>query len=114
VSGDVPPPGEWVDYPQHIHFDGRPTITYTSEQLDRLTLISASFKSYSSWNGRNELPTYDRVKLKEVIQRVHAQGKLIRFWAIPDNEAAWTELMDLGVDVINTDNVEEAVRFIRH
>ena len=113
VSGDMPPPVEWVNYPAYVHFDGRPTITYSTEQLDRVTLISASFKSYSSWNGRNELPDDDRVKLKEVIERVHSQGKLIRFWAIPDNPTAWKELINLGVDVINTDNAEEAVRAIR-
>jgi len=113
VSGDMPPPAEWVNYPGYIRFDGRPTINYSSEQLDRVTLISASFKNYSTWNGRDEMSKHDRANLKDVIQRVHSQGKLIRFWAIPDNEAAWKELIALGVDVINTDNVDEAVRVIR-
>jgi hypothetical protein len=38
-------------------------------------------------------------------------GKLLRLWAIPDNAAAWQRLQQLGVDIINTDKVEECREF---
>jgi alkaline phosphatase len=106
ISGNVPPPAEWSSYPEYIHFDGRPTISYSADQLRRVTLISASFKDYSSWNGRGEMSSAEHVRLEAAVNEVHALGKPVRFWAAPDFAVAWRLLITLGVDVINTDDVE--------
>jgi alkaline phosphatase len=112
ISGSVPGAVEWSNYPAYITFDGRPTTTYTADQLQRIRLISASFKDYSTWNGRGELSPADKNKLSKVLDQAHALGKPFRFWATPDSEEAWTKLMDLKIDVINTDHPREAVAFI--
>jgi alkaline phosphatase len=112
ISGNVPDPATWNQYPTFITFDGRPNINYTTEQLQRINLISTSFKDHSSWNGKG-LPTEtDRAKITSIIESVHAKGKKIRFWAIPDFTNSWMVLMKMGVDVINTDNVAAAHQFI--
>jgi alkaline phosphatase len=112
VSGNVPDPELWKNYPGFIHFDGRPGIHYTEDQLLRIALISADFRDYAEWNGVG-LPTkLDEMRIRSVVDDVHAQGKVIRFWAAPDSENAWSVLRQLNVDLINTDNVEGALRFI--
>lgn len=112
ISGNVPDPSTWNQYPSFITFDGRPNISYTTEQLQRVNLISTSFKDHSSWNGKG-LPTEsDRAKLTSIIADVHGKGKKIRFWAIPDFANSWMVLMNIGVDVINTDKVAAAHSFI--
>lgn len=113
VSGNVPPPGEWHKYPEFIHFDGRPAIKYSADQLARVALISASFKDYSSWNGRGEMSNEDRIRLESAVKAVHAVGRPVRFWAAPDFAVAWKLLINLGVDVLNTDDVEGAMLFMR-
>jgi alkaline phosphatase len=107
VSGDVPDPALWKNYPDFIHFDGRPTIIYTPDQLERISLISDSFRNYSRWNGKGDLENTDLEKITKVVQEIHAKGKRIRFWAIPDFDDGWTKLMELQVDVLNTDHVTE-------
>lgn len=105
ISGNVPDPTLWKNYPMYIYFDGRPGIAYTEDQLKRIKLISTSFKAHTSWNGKGVLSDDDRQKIVEVINATHAKGKPIRFWAIPDFANAWTTLMKLQVDIINTDDV---------
>jgi alkaline phosphatase len=51
--------------------------------------------------------------LDAVIAAVHAMGKRIRFWNAPDTTNAWQQLMQLGVDYINTDHVEASANFMR-
>jgi alkaline phosphatase len=113
ISGNVPPPLQWKDFPEYIHFDGRPGIPYTEDQLKRIRLISASFKSYSTWSGKDSLTNQDQIKIENIIREVHEKGKPIRFWAVPDFAAAWTKLIELKIDVINTDDVTGLCTFLK-
>jgi alkaline phosphatase len=113
VSGNVPDPLLWKNYPEFIHFDGRPGIDYTTDQLARVSLISASFKAYTQWDGIGSLPQPDLEKIAAVIGEVHSKGKKIRFWATPDSEYAWDVLKKLKVDIINTDDVEGLAKFLK-
>ncbi|WP_420150062.1 phosphatidylinositol-specific phospholipase C/glycerophosphodiester phosphodiesterase family protein [Spirosoma sp.] len=112
VSGNRPKLEHYLDYPL-IQFDGRPSEVYDQETLQRVALISDNFRSYSQWNGTDELSDLDRDKLKRVIKRAHSDNKPIRFWAIPDNPAGWKQLKKLGVDVLNTDKVAECAQAMR-
>ncbi len=105
ISGNTPDPSRWSKYPSFIHFDGRPNITYTQEQLERIAMISDNFTSYSKWNGKGLIPKAELDKLEGVIASVHRQGKKIRFWATPDQVNAWKILLTLEVDFIGTDHV---------
>ncbi len=113
VSGNMPAPALWKNFPDFIHFDGRPYITYTTEQQKRIHLVSASFQGYSKWTGKDNLNSTDKKKLLTLIESAHAMGKPFRFWAIPDFENGWRTLMELGVDIINTDDVAGAAVFIK-
>jgi alkaline phosphatase len=113
VSGSYPPASEWNNYPDYISFDGRPGITYTTEQLKRITLISTSFSSVSSWTGKGEIPSADLQKIKRTIDEVHDHGKPVRFWGSPDTPYAWGKFASMGVDVLNSDNVGELFDFLK-
>lgn len=113
ISGNVPSPDRWKEFPTFIHFDGRPGIQYTPDQLERVTLISTSFIQFSKWNAQNDLPEKDKVKLDSLINSVHAMGKKIRFWAAPDSQRGWKKLMELKADIIGTDHIADVVQFIR-
>lgn len=113
ISGNMPAPSQWNRYPDFIHFDGRPGIDYTKEQLNRVGMISTSFKDYTQWNGKGVLTKADKEKITAIINEVHKKGKKIRFWAAPDFNNAWTQFMYLGVDILNTDNVASLTTFIK-
>ncbi len=113
VSGNMPEPSTWKNYPDFIHFDGRPGTQYNQEQLARVELISDSFRNYSHWDGKGKIPEADQSKILSVIKNAHALGKPVRFWAIPDNTIGWTTLNGLLVDILNTDHIAEATAFMK-
>ncbi len=112
ISGNRPKIDTFLDYPL-LQFDGRPSEVYDEETLRRVALISDNFTSYSRWDGTGDISDLDRDKLKRVIKRSHNDNKPFRFWAIPDTPNGWKQLKKLGVDIINTDKVAEAVQAIR-
>lgn len=114
VSGNVPAPAQWVNYPAFIHFDGRPGIAYTPDQLRRISMISTDFRKYAQWNGKGILTKPEYEKVVSLRDAVHAQGKKIRFWAAPDFPNAWTRLMALKIDILGTDNVIGLATFLKN
>lgn len=114
LSGDVPTPQEFSQYPDYLFFDGRPEINYSKTQLERVGLISQSFTNYTKWNGKGILEKKEKEALEAVIKQMHDQGKKIRFWGTPDNINAWKMLMNMGIDYLNTDKVEELGPYLRN
>lgn len=111
ISGDRPPrknteenkDGElsWTRYPRYIFFDGRPSETYDNLTLKRVAFISDSWFNYV-------IPS-DSIDnhIQVLAQKVHSMGKLLRIWAAADSPNSWLRQQRLGIDIINTDKVEE-------
>ena len=112
VSGNVPSPQHWGDYPAFITFDGRPATAYSSEQLKRVAMISTNFHEHANWDGKHDIRRGDLDKIQGLIADVHSKRKKIRVWATPDFPAAWQQQMDLNFDVIVTDDVTGLAQFI--
>jgi len=113
VSGSRPPENDFVKYPSWILFDGELQKEYSKEQLKRIPMISDNFSKYSSWKGVGDIPQNDRIAIQNMIDKVHAMGKKIRFWNAPDNLESWKLFKILGVDYINTDHISELAAFVK-
>ncbi len=111
ISGSMPPPDEFAQIPHFIWFDGRLANNYTTDQLKRVAFFSASFGDYTKWNGKGMMVDAERRQVAAAIAESHARGKKIRFWGTPDGITAWNTLSQMGVDIINTDEVERCVEF---
>lgn len=114
ISGDVPLPADFKNYPDYISFDGRPYINYTDEQLKRVAMISDDIKNYTPWNGKGNPTSPDLKKLTTVIEKAHQQHKPFRFWATQDSPNTWIVLERLGADWINTDQPGKLKEFYFH
>lgn len=112
ISGNRPKIETYLDYPM-LQFDGRPSEVYDQETLQRVALISDNFQSYSRWDGTGDISDEDRSKLKRIIKRAHSDNKPMRLWGIPDVPNAWKQVKKLGVDVISTNKVGEAMQVMR-
>ncbi|WP_051941711.1 alkaline phosphatase [Maribacter forsetii] len=113
ISGNRPALEEYVDYPSYIYFDYQSLQPVTdTEVLDKIALVSVSFKNYSEWNGKGRLTSKDYNKVAEVIAQAHQLNKAFRFWATPDSKSAWKAFVNMGVDFINTDMPNECVSYI--
>lgn len=113
VTGNIPDPELFFQFPSYIYFDGSPDITYTPKQLDRIALISQPFSKYTSWNGEGQLPKSDRRLISKVVQKTHEQNKKIRFWDTPDNINTWKTMMNLQVDFLDTGKVIQMGDYLR-
>ena len=113
ISGNRPAPEEFVNWPSWIHFDAVPGIIYSSQALAKVEMFSDNFKKYSSWNGKGRMPELEKTALLSVINRSHQSGKKIRFWNAPDGLNSWYAFTSMGVDYINTDQVEGLGTFFR-
>jgi len=51
--------------------------------------------------------------LKQIIDSVHGINKKIRFWNAPDTSDAWSTLMNLKVDYLNTDHIPELSSYLK-
>lgn len=96
---------DWTKWPVFIMFDGRPYETYDNTTIQRVAVISDSYMNYIKQKDSID------VKLRQTITGTHKKGKLLRIWAIPDNEEYWQKLHTMGVDIINTDKVMECSNY---
>ena len=105
ISGDRGASSRWTSYPSYIFFDGRPKETYDSATLQRVAFISDSYLNYI--NPKDSITN----RIGQVVKKIHGMGKLFRLWGSPDNFESWKLQQQLGVDIINTDKVEECRKY---
>lgn len=110
VSGNRP-----IEYmkDQTLRFafvDGRIKDLEKNYPWQLMPLISDRWGKHFSWRGKDGMPLKEREQLRTFVQEAHKGDQLIRFWATPDvpgreRDALWNELLDAGVDLINTDDL---------
>jgi len=112
-------PRELMESQKHRYAgcDGRLTDLESNYPADLIPVISDNWKKYFKWNGTGEMPAEEHDRLREIVQKAHEKGRLVRFWSTPDNpsparEALWRELLSAGVDLINTDDLEGLRQFL--
>lgn len=94
-----------------VAIDGRLADLATNPPRSLVPLISDNWTLHFSWKG-GDLPKEQRAKLDDLVAKAHQQGRLLRFWAIPDREEAWALLHTANVDLINTDRLAELAAFL--
>lgn len=97
---------------QGIALDGRPDDLGKGIAVELMPVISDHYSNWSSWNGKVDARPEDLARIHGLADRVHAEGKKLRLWAIPDNNKVWEALLEAGVDFINTDQLSELHEFL--
>jgi alkaline phosphatase len=101
ISGDRGDRSKWNSWPSFFLFDGRIGEPYDKEQLERVAFISDSYLNYAKQKDSTDS------LIKHLSAKTHQLKKLLRLWAIPDHPSSWRHMHSLGIDIINTDKVEE-------
>jgi hypothetical protein len=113
ISGDRPIEVISGEKLRYAGIDGRLGDLDSTVPAHLMPLVSDNWFSHFKWRGRDEMSAAERQKLHEAVNKAHAAGRKIRFWATPDNETTWRELQAAGVDMINTDNLAGLEAFLR-
>ncbi|HMP31462.1 MAG TPA: hypothetical protein PKD85_17810, partial [Saprospiraceae bacterium] len=111
ISGSKPK--SYQGWPSYILFDHQRLEDIDQIPLDKVAFFSFSFRNFTNWNGKGRLTKKDEQALSNYIEKVHALGKKIRFWATPDTKSSWYSLSSIGVDYINTDQPWECAAYLR-
>jgi len=98
---------------RYAAFDGRLDDLGSDAPRHLIPLISESWWSRFSWSGSGQIPSAERARLQRITETAHQQGRRVRFWATPESPQLWEELLQSGVDLINTDRLAELEAFLR-
>jgi hypothetical protein len=111
ISGNRPLLDEHA--PDRIAFiDGRIPDIGKGYSPELYPVISDNWNNYFTWDGTGEMPDDEYEMLVSFAEDVHAEDKLIRFWATPDRESVWEVLTNAGVDIINVDDLRGMREFL--
>lgn len=111
LSGNRPTALVAAEAERFCAIDGRlPDLEGDAPSVHLVPLISESWVTVAKGQSQ-PLEATDWLPRRE-IDLAHAQGRRIRFWAVPDQPAMWRTLRDGGVDLINTDNLAGLRRFL--
>ncbi len=99
-------------------YDGRVADIDSGISPAVMPLVSDSWLGQFTWWGMGEMPEDQRAKLHDIVDRAHAAGYRVRFWATTDlpspaRTAVWKELLAADVDHINTDDLPALKKFLR-
>jgi hypothetical protein len=111
ISGERAPSLMAAEPSRFAAVDGRLPDLATNPPVALMPLISDNWTKQFKWRGTGALPDDERAKLRALVQQTHSQGRRLRLWAAPDNETGWKELYEAGVDLLNTDHLEEMRTF---
>jgi len=74
--------------------------------------ISENWQSHFKWRGTGAFPDVERKKLLDILDKAHSQGRMVRFWSIPNRPEFWEEIYVAGVDLINADDLSGLKSFL--
>ncbi|MCJ8504268.1 phosphatidylinositol-specific phospholipase C/glycerophosphodiester phosphodiesterase family protein [Kocuria flava] len=117
ISGNRPLADMQAAELRYSSYDGRSTDLDSGLDPSFMPLVSENWTRLFTWQGVGEMPEVERERLHAYVERAHAQGYRVRFWATndiagPARENLWTELRASGVDHINTDDLAGLQEFL--
>jgi hypothetical protein len=92
--------------------DGRLTDINSSAPAHLMPLVSDHWGKHFSWQGEGEIPEDQRKRLHQIVRRLHASDRRVRFWATPERPELWEVLYEAGVDFLNTDDLPGMQAFL--
>lgn len=84
--------------------------TASSESM--LAMASCKYSKLMKWKGSGPLSPREKDRLSAFVDQAHRAGAKVRLWSSPDNKAVWQQLLDCGVDLINTDKLARLRDFL--
>ena len=98
-------------------YDGRLADLDSGLPASFMPLVSDNWTRNFTWTGVGPMPAPEEEKLRKIVTSAHEDGYRVRFWATPDapgpaRSAVWQKLVEVGVDHINTDDLDGLNQFL--
>ena len=112
LSGDRPIDLLTSDSARYMCVDGRPDNISQEYQPDLMPFISENIRKMVGHMEGDSLNARQFAILENFTRTAHARGYAIRFWNTPDQPQCWKQLLELQVDLINTDKLKAVRSFL--
>jgi len=112
LSGERPFDALLNDSLQLMTIDGRPKDLEREYPDHLMPFISQNAGIIAGVTDYSQINEVSFLKIDEYIRTVHDSGKKTRLWATPEDEELWAKLLDMGIDLINTDKLSKLQRFL--
>jgi hypothetical protein len=114
ITGDRAPEMFAGETTRYAGYDGMLSDLDSTAPATLIPWISADWKMSFTWRGDGAMPEAEQKKLRGIVAKAHAQNRRVRFWGAPDNERFWRAMRAADVDLINTDDLAGAEKFLRN
>lgn len=111
ISGNRPIKMVKKEKVRYVSIDGRYAHLDSTLPVHFMPIISIRW-GWSLWYRQN-FPGQDRLSIRQMVDKAHAQGRRIRFYGTPNREKLWDKFMNYGVDLINVDHLDRFVNFMK-
>ena len=106
LSGERPMKSLPKENTRFTFLDGRISDLGKDIPATLMPIVSDNYSKYFSWKGEGEMPVEELQKMREIIQKVHAEGKLFRWWGAPDTEFFKRLFIKEGIDLVGADDLQ--------
>ncbi len=107
ISGNRPIEEMAKDTDRIICVDGRITDVGKNIPNDLMPIISDNFtKVFGKKKKPEQFKEEDLAKLRAIVKSIRQEGKKLRFWKTQESTELWAFLLKEGVNLINTDELE--------
>jgi hypothetical protein len=90
---------------RYAGIDGRLADLKSDAPVHLVPMISDNWTLHFAWRGEGMMPQAERDRLQSMVEQAHQRGRVVRFWATAESAPLWHELLNAGVDLINTDKL---------
>ncbi len=112
ISGNIARDAITAQAKRYAAIDGRPPDLDSDVPAHLIPWISDNWALHFRWRGDGPMPEAERAKLRDFVAKAHKHGRMVRFWATPERVNVWEELRAAGVDLLNTDKLDEMQKFL--
>lgn len=105
LSGDRPAKSLPKETSRFTFLDGQIKDLGKGIPASLAPVVSDNYADFFTWNGEGEMPEDQLNKMREIIGKVHEEGKLFRWWGAPDTEAFKRFFIQEGVDLVGADEL---------
>ncbi len=112
ISGDRPMQTLPNETTRAAFLDGKLSEIGKNIPTDLMPVVSDNYADVFSWDGKEEMPTNELKRMRELIQGVHSEGKLFRWWGAPDTETFKQLFLREGVDLLGADDLKGLARIL--
>lgn len=105
LSGDRPKQSLPQESTRFTFLDGQIEDLGCGIPASLAPVVSDNYSNFFTWKGEGEMPAAELERMRDIIRRVHAEGKLFRWWGAPDTEQFKRFFLSEGVDLVGADDL---------